>query len=288
MPASSGQLLHEWLTRQLTGEAAAWLRDALAAIEADNSDRNFYKLFGLAPRKVGKDDLQLSADDLKQADAARTGWDPHLWSVDQAARVLILRRSQSDPQKLFLRAEQLFVTADVGELAALYRGLPIYPQQALYVKRAAEGIRTNIRPVFEAVAHFNPFPREEFDELAWNQMVLKAQFIGTPLWPIQGLDERANPTLATMLVNYAHERWAAHRPVSPELWRCVGPFADEAVLSDLQRVLESENEREHQAAALAIAACPHPRAREIMAVETKLARDMDASHMIWELIGRGV
>jgi hypothetical protein len=288
MPAAPADLLDSWLQRQLSGDASAWLREALSQLAIDSSDRAFYKLFGFVPRKVGKNDVLLAPADLQQAGAARSGWDPHLWSVDQAARVLLLLRSQSDPQKVFARAEQLFVTADVGELVALYRGLPIYPQPQLYVKRAAEGIRTNIRPVFEAVAHFSPFPREQFDDLAWNQMVLKALFIGTPLWPIQGLDERANPTLATMLVNYAHERWAAHRTVSPELWRCVGPFADEAVLSDLQRVLESEDQREHQAAALAIAACPHPWAKEIMAVENKLGRDADVSHMNWEQIGRGV
>ena len=68
-------------------------------------------------------------------------------------------------------------------------------------------------------------------------MVLKALFVGSALRPIQGLDARANPPLARMLSDYAHERWAAGRPVSPELWRCVGRFADAAALADLQRVL---------------------------------------------------
>jgi hypothetical protein len=286
MPDSPVELLEHWLSRQLVGEAAAWLSDALDTIERDATDRTFYKLFGFVPRKLGKDDLQLSADDLQQATQVRPGWDPHLWSVDQAARVLLLLRSERDADKLFTRCEQLFTTADVGELVALYRALPLYPQPSLYAKRGSEGIRTNIRPVFEAVAHFNPFPREEFDEAAWNQMVLKALFIGTPLWPIQGIDERANATLATMLVNYAHERWAAHRTVSPELWRCVGPFADEAVLNDLQKVLASDDEREWQAAELALASCPHPRAKEILSVARKLQRSIDAGKVNWETIGK--
>lgn len=287
MPASPAELLETWLTRQLVGEAAAWLRDALTTLSSDDSDRTFYKLFGFVPRKVGKDDLKLLAEDLQQAAAARPGWEPRLWSVDQAARVLLLLRSQSDPQKLFARAEQLFITADMGEQVALYRALPLYPAPQLYAKRGSEGIRTNIRPVFEAVAHFNPFPREQFDEAAWNQMVLKALFIGTPLWPIQGLDERANATLSTMLVNYAHERWAAHRVVSPELWRCVGPFADEAVLDDLQKVLGSDEQREWQAAELALATCPHPRAKEMLAVARKMQRSLDASSVTWETVGKG-
>jgi hypothetical protein len=263
-----------------------WLRESLGTLTGDRSDRTFFKLFGFVPRKLGKDDLQLSAEDLQQAEKARSGWNPRLWSVDQAARVLLLLRSESDPQKLFARSEQLFATADMGELVALYRALPLYPEQTLYAKRGSEGIRTNMRPVFEAVAHFNPFPREQFDEAAWNQMVLKALFIGAPLWPIVGLDERANSTLATMLVNYAHERWAAHRTVSSELWRCVGPFADEAVLDDLQKVLGSENKREWQAAELAVAACPLPRAKEMLAVARKMQRSLDGADVSWEKIGR--
>lgn len=67
-------------------------------------------------------------------------------------------------------------------------------------------------------------------------MVLKALFIDTTLHPIVGPDERANSKLATLLCDYAHERWAAGRAVTPELWRCVGPHATtDALLKDLHR-----------------------------------------------------
>lgn len=273
-------LLHTWLTRQLTGDAAQWLTDALATLESDDSDRTFYKLFGFVPRKLGKDDLQLSDGDLAAADAARGGWNPSGWSVDQTARLLLLLKSKSDPQELFARSEQLFITGDVGELVALYRGLPLYPQPQLYSKRGPEGIRTNIKSVFEAVAHRNPFPREQFSEDQWNQMVLKALFIESPLWPIQGLDERANAPLARMLIDYAHERWAAGRKVSPELWRCVGPHADEHAIADLTKVLAEGDEREKQAAALALSACPAPAAKAALEQSPELAADIDGD--VWD------
>ena len=79
-----------------------------------------------------------------------------------------------------------------------------------------------------------------------------------------GIDERANPKLAQMLVDFAHERWAASRLVSPELWRCVGPFADDAMLADLQRVLSTGTDVERKAAALALASCPHPDAAALL------------------------
>ncbi len=45
-----------------------------------------------------------------------------------------------------------------------------------------------MRVVFEAVAHRNPYPAEQLPEAAWNQMVLKALFVGSRLAPIVGLD----------------------------------------------------------------------------------------------------
>ncbi len=83
-------------------------------------------------------------------------------------------------------------------------------------------------------------------------MVLKALFVGVALHPIAGLDDRANPALMRMLCDYAHERWAAGRAVSPELWRCVGPHADEAARADLERVLAEGEPGERKAAAWAL------------------------------------
>ena len=67
-------------------------------------------------------------------------------------------------------------------------------------------------------------------------MVLKALFVDSALAPITGLDERANPELARILIDYARERWAAGRPVTPELWRPVKPFMeDPAIKAELDR-----------------------------------------------------
>ncbi|HEY8611138.1 MAG TPA: EboA domain-containing protein, partial [Roseomonas sp.] len=123
-------------------------------------------------------------------------------------------------------------------------------------------------------------PTEHFDENAWNQMVLKALFIGSTLAPIQRLDCRANPTLMRMLCDYARERRAAGRPVSPELWRCVGRFADDAALEDLALALRSADMAEREAAALALAVCPVPQARTMLAGEPVLAAAIRTGRLV--------
>ena len=257
------ELLLVWLTRQLSEPARGWLDEQLGRLPGQ--DRDLYVALGMAPRKLGKADLALGAADLADAARARPGWDPAAWSVDQAARILILLQGGGGGDGFAALFRQLCRTADAGEQVAFYRGLPLYPDPARLEAQAAEGTRTNMRAVFEAVAHGSPFPKEQFAENRWNHMVLKALFVGSRLHPIQGLDERANPPLARMLSDYAHERWAAGRPVTPELWRCVGPHADDGSLADLQRVLATGSATQRQAAALALSTCPAAKARELLA-----------------------
>jgi hypothetical protein len=277
-----GELLRRWLDRQLPGAGSAWLAEQLDRLAGEVRDRDLYVALGLVPRKLGKADLDLSDADLQAALRARPGWDPRGWSVDQAARVRILLHAGGTGAKFAARFVQLCRTADVAEAIAFYRGLPLYPDPQLLEGQAAEGTRTNMRAVFEAVAHRSPYPREQFAENRWNHMVLKALFVGSALHPIQGLDARANPTLARMLCDYAHERWAAGRPVAPELWRCVGPYADAEALADLQRVLATGDATERKAAVLALSASPDARARELLGVAADLAAAVAQGDLTWD------
>ena len=196
----------------------------------------------------------------------------------------MLASFDGDEARFAERLDKLFVGGEIGEHMALFRGLPLYPAPERLVARAAEGIRSAVQPVFEAVAHANPYPYERFSETQWNHMVLKALFIGSTLDPIQGLDQRRNADLAKMLIDYAHERWAAGRPVSPELWRGVGPFADEAGVADLARVLRDGSERERKAAALALAECPRPSARAALEMAPEIAAAARERRISWHAI----
>lgn len=274
-------VMSDWLRAQLPPDAWSWLAEQRERLEGGAGARDFNMAISLVPRRLGKADLVLDSAALAAAGAARPGWDPRGWSVDQAGRLVLLLAGGGTGPAFAERLKQLFATADIAEMIAFYRGLPLYPDPELHLMRAREGVRSGMKPIFEAVAHRNPYPAERFDENAWNQMVLKTLFIDSALAPIQGLDRRANPVLMRMLCDYAHERWAAGRPVSPELWRCVGPFADDAALEDLARALRGGDAAGREAAALALAACPAPRARALLAEEPGLAAAIAAGTLAY-------
>jgi hypothetical protein len=249
-----------WISERTDERGAAWFRGAINEVAKASNERPLSVAIGLAPRRLGKADLALPASDLARAEALRPGLDLSDWSIDQLARVALMARSHGGNDADFAaRFDSFCTTAEINELIALCRGLPLYPNAALIEPRAREAVRSGMKPVFEAVAHRNPYPRETFAEDAWNQMVVKAFFIGSTLWPIQGLDERANPRLARMLVGLAQERWAAERPVSAELWRCVAPHADDEGVAALAHGWNAGNDRERLAIALALRGAPDAR-----------------------------
>lgn len=216
----AARLMTDWLDRRLAAPARDWLAEAtVAAARAEPAI--LFTLIGQAARQVGRDGLGLSDRDMAEAESLRPGWQPAGWSADQAARLVLLLVAPGDGAAFARRLAALCSAADVGELVAWYQGLPLYPDPPRHAGRAAEGVRSNMRAVFEAVAQRNPYPSEQLDDGAFNQMVLKAVFLGSPLHLIHGLDHRANPALGRMLRDCAAERLAAGRAVDDALWSCV-------------------------------------------------------------------
>ncbi len=288
-------LLYRWVSRQVNTEAFNWLDKKRQQISEGAAPFLFFTAFSAVPRYTEKNEIQPTVEELELASNLCSNWYPANWTIDQAARtLLVLSLPSNDADKYLRTLDRVFASADVRELVALYQALPLLPNPERFRDRAAEGIRSNMTAVFNAVALQNPYPAKYLDNLAWNQMVLKALFVGSPLHLIQGIDERANPELARMLVDYAHERWAAGRNVSPELWRCVGEFANSEMLVDLERVLTESYTKadsngkgqqkllERTAAALACADSPLPQAQEILAQYPDLQNDIQAGRLTWK------
>lgn len=263
-------LLDSWLDRLLKADDRAWLRTQCERV-AQSGRHILYVVFSSAGRRVGHDVLGLGSDDLALAERARGGWDPARWTAAHAARTRLVL-AYAGNASFADDVARLFAAADLDELVALYQALPVLPEQERWTARASEGVRSNMKPVFEAVALDNPYPAERLDEGAWNQLVLKALFVGSPLHRIRNLDGRANPRLTTMLCDYADERRAARRTVPPALWRPVARSADPRAVVALEAALGVADERERRGASLAIAQSPDPAVRALAARRTEAGR----------------
>jgi hypothetical protein len=234
--------LRSVLQKSLSPQAFQWLEGEGETIKKKNDVAKFNIAFVAMPRKSGKGPIVISDEESTQLSAIR---------CDRLARVWLLMMLPAEPKEKYISTiENLFLSAEMSELVALYSSLPVLAYPESWRKRCAEGIRSNIGQVLEAVICNNPYPSEYLDEIAWNQLVLKAIFTDKPILEIIGILDRANKTLAESLSDYAHERWAAHREVNPLLWMCVGPFVDNRIFSDIQRLFASGTELEKQAAAL--------------------------------------
>jgi len=278
-------LLTAWLERQTEPQAMAWLADRRAALRAQPDARTLAIALGFAPRKVGKGLLALTADDLARAEQTRPGWRPQGLTTDQAARIVLVLEAAGAAPDFPALLKAVLSTADLAEQIAVQRGLPLYPHPETLTLQAIETLRSAVRGVFESVAHDNPFPAEQFTQDAWNQMVLKTLFVGSILDPIVGLDTRWNERLARTLIDYADERTAAGRPISPELWRGVAPFADDVTLDRIAGFLASNVVLEQQAAALALHAAGETGQQRLQAERPDLADAIAAGEIGWKAIG---
>ena len=139
--------------------------------------------------------------------------------------------------------------------------------------------------IFDAISLNNPFPANYFPEANWNQMVLKAVFMQRPLYRIQGLEERRNLSLANIASDFAHERWAAGRPVMAEIWRLVVPFLNEKFLADLKKAISSEDLLQIKAAVLACIESDFAPAKELASHYPEIVKEIESGAVSWEKIG---
>ncbi len=264
------EIIWSVINNNISLEAEKWLEDF---IQSSDQSLQVAKVFVMLPRKTGKLSVAINEDQQKALDTAGYGYIRN-WTIDRLSRVWLLSNlTLPDKEQLYSTLERLFLSAEVNEAVALYSALPFLPYPEIWVKRCAEGIRSNIGSVLEAIMENNPYPAAHLDEAAWNQLVLKAFFTEKNIKLIVGLDERANLQLALTLVDYAKERWAAGRQVNPQLWRMVGRFINAEIFEDLKIGLQHYDKTEQRAIALAAAESEYQPAKDYINTfpELKLA-----------------
>ncbi|TYB37242.1 sugar phosphate isomerase [Micromonospora sp. AP08] len=164
-----------------------WLDAALRRVATEPAA--IPRLFALAARRCGRGPLP----------------DPPGWTVDEAARTLLLTALPADHAAT---AEALYRHGDAAEKRAVLRALPLLPIGAECVPLLHDAIRTNDTRLVAAA--LGPYARH-LEQPAWRHAVLKCVFTGVPLAVVDDLDGRADGELAAMLAALAAERTAAGR-----------------------------------------------------------------------------
>jgi len=279
------QYFQNIIQRTASPAAFEWLLEKANQFVNDKGTSIFYSTFTTVPRQTGKLPFTLTEAEISELSNNAEGFSLNGYTIDRLVRVWILLKWPSENKDAYLKTiSQLFKAAEMNELVALYSALPLLQYPEDWVKQCAEGVRSNIGTVLEALICNNPYPSKYLEEAAWNQLVMKAFFTDKPVNQIIGLDERANKALAYTLSDYAHERWAAGRSVDPQLWRLVGKFIDERTFPDLKRVFFNGDVIEKQAVALTFYNTDNIPAQVLLASEPALKLTIENGQLTWDKI----
>ncbi|RFS14561.1 EboA domain-containing protein [Emticicia sp. C21] len=252
-------LLFDRIQSQASAKELSWIES-----KANGSLQSLQTAFVAAPRFISKEFVQYPEP--------INGVSFNNWTFDRLVRVYLLSKFNSSDKDSYIKAiDTLFDTAENNEAVALISTLPFLAYPDYWMLRATNAVRSNIGPVFDAIAFQNPFPKNLFSELAWNQMVLKCIFNDKPIHKIEGVLDRANAELAHSISYLAHERWSAGRTIPAYAWRLVINFLNEEILKDIQYLFSSSSVHDRIAATLVCIATDFPGAKE----ELKKHRDLE-------------
>lgn len=210
-------LLNSLLVARAGAAAPGWLAGAREA--RPDHLQPFQVAYATAPRVLGRSRVDLS--DVERAALARLAPGVVLDGCaifDLGRALALLELADQWPDDVFFKAAvACYEQGDAREQQSWLRALPLFPKPERFLACAYDACRTNITPVFEAIACENPFPSAHYSELHFNQLVLRSMFLGVALDRIVGRAGRLNPTLTRMAEDFAAERRAAGRPVPGDL-----------------------------------------------------------------------
>lgn len=272
--------LSKILGDSLAKETHAWIENKLDTIIESKSTKDLYLSYSLL---AGKIDTAIEPiihginQELTQYLIAQHA------DLLQIARIYLLTRVlKSDKVYFSSKVANLIQVADTSELETFLKFLILLPNAGDFNQVGVEALRTNIGTIFDAIALNNPYPAKYFNDQQWNQMYLKAAFMGRNLGEIVDIDKRANSDLTRIISDYAHERWAASRDIDPLFWRPVTRFLEGILLEDMDHLFKSEDSIENLAAALCCYNSPQPKANELLNKYPHLKKKVANNEVTWE------
>jgi hypothetical protein len=261
-----------------------WLAEKIDTVISEKSVKTLYLTYSLIGSKVdlqGEFNIDAVQDDLKEYILLQNG------NIRQLSRMyLLIKVLEADEVFFSPKIANIIQVADTGELETFLKFLILLPNPEKYKTAAVDSLRTNISTVFNAIAFNNPYPGKYFDESQWNQMYLKTAFMQGDLSAIKDIDKRANKDLARIISDYAHERWAASRDIDPYFWRPVTKFLNNDLLKDMQRLLQSENVAENEAAALCLFNSGLKEGQELLKAHPELIENVKNKTISWNSLKR--
>ena len=215
-----GPALLELAARRTSPEALEWLRRAVPQPGAQLDRPTFFGRFAGIARRVGANKTPWS--DAELAGLRGLGvLDPGVWSLADVTRVglLLVALAALPADQHVALATEIFRRGETTERVALLRSLTLLPDAPRFTELAAEACRSHVQDVLEALFCENAFVAAFSSELAFNQVIMKALFVGIPLSRIHRWESRANAELLRMSRDFAAERRAAARPVPDDVAR---------------------------------------------------------------------
>ncbi len=258
-----------------------WMDEKLDKIIRASSARELYLAYSLLASKLASDKPLVYPQEGELSDYLKK----HSATQLEIGRLyLLVQILQAKPDFFSVPVLNIIQIADKEELITFLKYLVLLPNASFFKPSAVEALRTNIGPVFDAIAMNNPYPQLFFNEQEWNQMYLKAVFIQRKLEDIVGVDEMANADLARIISDYAHERLAASRTIEPYFWRPVAKFLDDTLLSDMERLLKSSNTTENKVAALCCYHSENQLAKTLLLNYPDLQQQIKENKLSWDTL----
>jgi hypothetical protein len=190
--------LRKALDAHLTEDGARWLDMATERVATDAGA--IRPLFPAVGRQCGRGPL---------ADG------PRGWTVDDAARALLLTRLPLTASALAKEVGDLYRYGDAAEKRGVLRALPLLDLGDEALPLVHDALRTNDTRLIGAA--LGPYGAARLDAHAYRHGVLKCVFTGVPLAEVAGLPERRDAELARMFTAFARERVAAGRSVPADV-----------------------------------------------------------------------
>lgn len=274
------QLLYDLLQAGLPPEGWAWFEKALAATEEPVQANTLLGFYSGASRRAGKQALAMTEEQrarlarlAENADADAHALDH--WAGDDAARaaLLLTLAGRLDPQPFAELALLCYDKGDSREQESWLRGLALLPEPERFLETAVDACRTNIIPLFEAIACENPYPARFFPELNFNQLVMKIFFNSLSASRVEGLAGRLNPRLSKTCDDFVSEREAAGRQVPVDIWLVLTPHIGEDGMPRVHRYLAHEQAEHRYWAAMGLGALPGGAGGEALAARREIEQD---------------